>query len=241
MSGDKGSKWRDVRNVQNALRSFQNKDDQIQGQPRGWEREREGVRPPANDPPLPSRPPYGYQQHYPSDPGLHNGLVPWQSSPPPQSQGSPPSQYSQHYQGQYQTDSRPQGYGPPPPPNPYQPTHPQGYGQSQGYMYPSPQASNSSYNPAYQQQHMTSTSQSYQGGQVAYPYLHRQTTGQPANNANSPPLPPHPDSQDSHRLSQSPNSAGQSYQTQSGIEPLTRSATAPANWNCQHRYPGDGL
>lgn len=129
MSDHRGFKWSQVKNVRTALRTFH--DNRDEGQPRGWERQREDDRPPAKDPPPPSRPAYSYSQHYQSDPGLHSGFGPGYNSPPLPAQGSPPLLHNQHYQGQYQAGPCLQGYGAPPQPNQYHPTHPQAYGQNQ--------------------------------------------------------------------------------------------------------------
>ena len=225
MSGGQGSRWGTIRNIRTVLRSSQVRDE---GQPRGWERQRDDVRPPASNPPPPSsRPPYGNSQHYPSDPGPHSGHGPWQNSPHPLPQDSPPSLYNQ---GQYQAGSNPQGYGPPPPSDRYQPTFSQTYGQNQGHFGHPPPASYSPYNPTYQQQPMSSTGQSYQAGQGGYPAS--QAAYQPAGNSYSPPL---------QGPGLNPNFAGPSYPTHSNGGSMTRTVTAPAILNCEHRDPGNGL
>lgn len=239
MSDHRGFKWSQVKNVRTALRTFH--DNRDEGQPRGWERQREDDRPPAKDPPPPSRPAYSYSQHYQSDPGLHSGFGPGYNSPPLPAQGSPPLLHNQHYQGQYQAGPCLQGYGAPPQPNQYHPTHPQAYGQNQGYINPLPPASHTPHYPPYQQQPMSSADQRYQSGQGAYPYPYGQTTYQPAGNSYSPPLPPRPNGQDTLGSSQHPSFTGPSYPPQSNGGSLSRTLTAPAASYCKHNYLGEGL
>ena len=233
MSGGQGSKWGTLRNVRTALRS-----SQVEGQPRGVEPRRDEVRPTGAG--APSRPPYGYYQHYTSDPGPPSGNGPWHNSLPPPPQNSPPSLYNQNHQGQYQPGSNPQAYGPPPPSDRYQSTCSQTYGQNQGYFGPPPPASHPPYNP-YQQQPVSSAGQIYQAGQGAYPSSYNRTTYPPASNPYSPPLPSHPDTQATQGPGQNPNFAGPSYPTHSNGGSLTRTVTAPANLHCEHRDPGNGL
>lgn len=240
MNRGQSSRWDILRNVRTAVRSPHDVRDE--GQPRGWERQRDDVRPPANNPPPPpSRPPFGYPQHYPSDPGPHSGHGPWYNSSPPLPQDSPPSLYNQNQQGQYQAGSNPQGYCPQPPPNRYQSTYPQTYGQNQGYINSPSPASHPLHNSTYQQQPMSSTGQSYRAGQGAYPASYNQAAYPPPSNSYSPPLYSHPDTQGTHGPGQNPNLAGPSYSTHSDGGSLTRTATAPPNLHCEHRDPGDGL
>ena len=237
MSRGQSSKWDILENVRTAVRSSH--DIRDEGQPRGWERQRTDVRPPANNPPPPpSRPPYPYPQHYTSDPGPHSGHGPWHNSPHPLPQDSPPSLYNQ---GQYQAGSNPQGYGPPPPSDRYQPTFSQTYGPNQGHFGHPPPASHLPYNQTYQQQPMSSTGQSYQAGQGGYPAPHNQAAYQPAGNSYSPPLQSPHETQGTQGPGQNTNFAGPSYHPHSNGGSLTRTVTAPANSHCEHRDPGNGL
>ncbi|KAL9076300.1 MAG: hypothetical protein Q9161_001016 [Pseudevernia consocians] len=241
MSDGRDPRWGRLRNIQTALRSSH--DARNEGQPRGWEQRREGNRPDATDPPLPNRPAYGYSQQYSSDPGPHGGVSLGYNSPPPSAQGQPPLLHNHHYQGQSQAGFSQQGYGAPPPPNSYQSTYSQAYGQNQGYMTPQPPASNPPPHSNYQQQSTSSADQNYQGGPGAYPYSYNQPTYQPASNSYSPPLDPRRNTQNIQGTSQSPSFAGPSYPAQSsgGALGLIRTATAPPPLQCEHTYPGNGL
>ena len=230
MSGGRGSKWGTFKSVLTVVNSSQVRDE---GQPRGWERQRDDVRPPANNPPpSPTRPSYPHLHHYTSDPGPPIGNGPWHNSSPPPPQGSPPSLYSQNTQGQYQAGFNPQGYGPPPPSDGYQFTHSQTYGQNQGHFGPPPPASHPQYNPSYQQQPVSSAVPNYQAGQGAYPFSYNQPTFPPASNSYRPPLPARPYTQGTQGPGQNTNFAG---------PPVTRTVTAPANLHCGHEEPGDPL
>lgn len=240
MSDGRGSRWSKLKNLQTALRPLH--EDRSGEQPRAWEREREDPRPPAIDPPPPSRPAYGYPQHHASDPGPSNGFFPGYTSPPPSAQGSPPSQLNQHYLRQNQAGSSQQAYGAPPQPIQYQSTHPsQAYGPNQGYITAPPPASHPPHFSGYQQQHMSPANQSYQGGQSAYQYSYSQPPYRPAGNSYSPPLPPGPHSQGSMDSNQSPAFARPSYPAQSSGESLGRTPTAPPALYCEHTHQGNGL
>ncbi len=251
MSSGRGTNWSKIQNVRIALRSSH--DDRGEGQTRGWEQRRDDLPPTTNDPPQPTRPPYGYSQHYPSDPGPHGGYDPRYNPPPPPPQGSPPSQnyqgqYQAPYHAQYQAGFSPQGYGPPPGPSLYPSTRPQAYGQNQGYISPPPSASHAQDFAGYQQQPSSSNSQGYQGWQGTYPGSYNQAAYTPANNPypRPPPPPPRSDSHHTQGLSQNTQSPSQSpsspvspYTAQSSGGSLSRTVTAPPVLHCEHRYPGD--
>ena len=256
MSGNRGSGWNKLRNVVTAVRPEE-------GQTRGVERERQDNRPPPRDPPRSGRPAFGHPQQYSSDPGPYPGGVPWhdtQISPP---QASSPFLHNQNYQGQYQAAPYPQvsstlphnhnypgqhqtgydsqGYGTLPAPHQYQPTQSQVYGQNQGYISPEPPAPYPQYHPGHGQQPSVSGQQSYPGAQGAYTHSYYQNTQRVAGSSYSPPLPPLPDRHNSQGPNKSPESITPSYPAQYRGGSLSRTLTAPPDFQCEHEYPGDRL
>ena len=227
-----GDRWTKVKNLQAALSNWSN-EGQDEGQARGWEQRRTSPAPDDNNPPQ-----YDPLQRFPSDPGPHNFNGPWHNPPPPPPQDFPSSPYNQNYQGgQYQAGFSPQYHAAPATTGSHQYTNSHAYGPNQGYFRPQHPAPYPPYNPAYQQQPMTSTGQGHQGGQSADPYTHPQNTGQPASSSHSPPLDPRPGSQNPQHPNQSPNFPGQSYHPRSSGGSLSRTVTAPANLHCEHGYP----